>query len=325
MRHPPALEERDLSRVLRDRFGLEVRALTFLPLGEDGWTYRVDAQDGRAWFAKINQAPPAVSLEVTRYLCIEQGLDWIPAPLPTAGGKLYVEAGGLFVSVQPFVEGEILMSRPITPAEAGRIGGMLAELHGCAQRLPGNLRSTLPVESFARHQEMATKVVEAARSGELRGKTQRELASFIRARQVVIERVLADAQTLGRGARERAPLNVLCHADIHAANIIATPDGKMWVIDWDGIMLAPPERDLFFWCDTPEWLLVAAGYGLKEDFDRELVRYYQVEWVVQEIADYGENVFFSTLSPEQKRDSLAEFITLFEPGNVVDAALTATR
>ncbi|HMN60650.1 MAG TPA: phosphotransferase, partial [Anaerolinea sp.] len=199
---------------------------------------------------------------------------------------------------------------------------LLAELHGCAQRLPERLRSTLPVETFTRHQEMAARVVEAASSVTLMGKTQRELASFIRARQAVIERVLAAAQTLGRRARERKPLNVLCHADIHAANIIAAPDGRLWVIDWDGVMLAPPERDLFFWCDTPEWPLVAAGYEPIKGLDRELARYYQVEWVAQEIADYGENLFSSALSPEQKRDSLVEFITLFEPGNVIEAALT---
>jgi len=325
MRHPPSLKNSELTHVLRDHFRLEVDTLAFLPLGEDGWTYRVDALDGKAWFAKLNQAAPSVSLEVTRHLCHALGLDWIPAPLPAKGGELYLEAGGLYVSVQPFVEGEILMSRAILPAEAGRIGAMLAQLHGCAQRLPENLRSRLPVENFARYQEMAARVIEAAHSSGWRGKTQRELASFIRDRLAVIEQVIEGAQALGRRARERKPRNVLCHADIHAANIIAAPDGRLWVIDWDGVMLAPPERDLFFWCDSPEWPQVSAGYGLKEDLDRELVRYYLMEWVVQEIADYGENVLFSTLSPEQKRDSLAEFITLFEPGNVVDAALNAER
>ncbi len=96
------------------------------------------------------------------------------------------------------------------------------------------------------------------------GKIQHELTGFIRGHQQLIEQVITHSQVLGDEIRRRIPPAVLCHADIHAANIIADPAGRLWVIDWDGVMLAPRERDLMFWCSTPSWPDIAAGYGLND-------------------------------------------------------------
>jgi spectinomycin phosphotransferase len=42
----------------------------------------------------------------------------------------------------------------------------------------------------------------------------------------------------------RLPL-VLCHGDIHRGNLMQSP-GRLMLIDWEGMYLAPPEADLFF-------------------------------------------------------------------------------
>lgn len=44
---------------------------------------------------------------------------------------------------------------------------------------------------------------------------------------------------------------VLCHADFHDANLLIDPTGRLFIVDWDEIILAPKERDLVFVTDTP--------------------------------------------------------------------------
>ena len=260
-------------------------------------------------------------LSVTTYLREQAGLDWIPPGLPALDGSLSVAAGGMHLTVCPFIHGRELMGGPPAAAQVQLIGRMLARLHAAV--LPDHLRALLPVETYARHQETARRVLDAAGEEYPAGSVQSALAGFVRERFGQIEQVLSRARRLGEQIRRLDLARVVCHADIHAANILYDGSGQLWVIDWEGLMLAPPERDLFDWRDLEYWPEFQEGYASNREIDEDLIRYYGVEWVVQEIADYGENIFFLPLSEEQKANSFEKFSLLFEPGNLVEQVLHA--
>lgn len=321
MRFRPTLPDSTLACLLEEHFGLAPDGLTFLPLGEDGWVYRAHGPDGTSWLAGLKQEPARAAFEVASWLHDHAGLEWVVAPRPSLTGRYVVPAEEFWLTLTPWVEGSELMARGLFPGEGGHVGRLLAQLHAATSGLPGALRELLPQENFRRHREMALKVLRAARQPWPADSIQAALAELIEEKGVLLQQVLGEAQDLGeRLRREELPL-VLCHADFHAANILVGEDGRWWVIDWDGLLLAPPERDLSFWYDSPAWEEIARAYGLQHPPRRDLLKYYALEWVLQEIADYGENIFFLPFSAEQKADSFAAFRQLFAPGDVVEQAL----
>jgi spectinomycin phosphotransferase len=124
--------------------------------------------------------------------------------------------------------------------------------------------------------------------------------------------------------KERQLGFVLCHADIHTANILIDGD-NLFIVDWDQPILAPKERDLMFVVGngvmrSREEELFFEGYG-EMAVDCLALAYYRYEWVVQEIGDFGERVFLlPDVSDITREDSVKGFRQLFRPGDVVDAA-----
>lgn len=321
MRFRPTLPDSTLGRLLKEHFGLTPGELIFLPLGEDSWVYCVHCQDGSTWLARLKQDPGQGALEVSAWLRHHAGLDWVVAPCPARTGRYTVPAGELWLTLTPWVDGLELMARGLLPGDGEQIGRLLAQLHASTGQLPESLRRRLTQETFCRHRETALKVLQAAHQLWPADSIQAALARWIGEKEPLIQRVLQVADEQGERLRKQQTSLVLCHADFHAANILVGEDGRWWVIDWDGLLLAPPERDLSFWYDSPAWEEIALAYGPRALPQPDLLEYYALEWAVQEIADYGENIFYLPLCGEQKADSLQAFQQLFAPGDVVEKAL----
>ena len=61
----------------------------------------------------------------------------------------------------------------------------------------------------------------------------------------MIDRLVRRSEELGarirdREARGERSRRVVCHADLHANNVLVLADGGLAIVDWDEVMLAPP-------------------------------------------------------------------------------------
>jgi spectinomycin phosphotransferase len=110
--------------------------------------------------------------------------------------------------------------------------------------------------------------------------------------------------------------------------MLCSHNRELWIVDWDETMLAPKERDLMFVIKGIATGLVSAqhttsflqGYGAATINQRALT-YYRYAWALQDMAAYAEDVFFAPdLSDQARRSSVAAFIGLFEPGQIVAIA-----
>jgi spectinomycin phosphotransferase len=251
------------------------------------------------------------------------------APLPTRNKALSTPIDDRFTAIlYPFIEGRVGMDGGLSPAQLSRLGRILADIH--ASVLPPSLAATMRRERFIPLKgELAWSLHQEVSSTRYTDPIHEALATFWRQRSEEIEQILRRCTELGRLAQARRPTLVLCHADIHTFNVLVDPGGGLHIVDWDETVLAPKERDLMFLVQgaapdgAPDEVAFRQGYGPVTP-DPVILAFYRYEWVVQEIAEFGQQVLRSQEGSEITRlDGLRHFRALFEPGNVVASAYAA--
>lgn len=326
MLEKPALPDEMILAQLGEGYGFAFSSLEFLPIGNDAtsWVYRAQAANAD-YFLKVKRGtidPPA--LLVPRYLK-DNGMAQAVAPLPTQDGSLWKEVDDFNLILYPFIEGKSGMEVGLSETQWISLGHILKQLH--TTQLPEALARQVKHETLV---PMWGAMVEKldlliGESTQFDTTYANELAQFWRGRRDEIRRITTRTTALGQQLQQQTQEFVLCHADIHTANVLVSPDGTLHIVDWDQPIFAPKERDLMFMVENPEVDFFMQGYG-QTVIDPVGLAYYRYEWVVQEIGDYGERVFLSADSGEETLDdSVRGFRQLFAAGDVVDGAYEAEK
>ena len=333
MREPLKLAEHAIVAALQAHYAISITTLTFLPLGDDSASaaYRVHAADGADLFLKVRAGEgfsvPSLVIPDTLY---NQGVPHIVAPLPTISEALWVSVNDFALSLYPFMDGRMGADVGLSDPQWRAFGTTMKQIH--STQLTPDLLQVVRRETFIPSRRNVLTDLEAAiAKGDLVDPVQRELAAFRHARQDEIRTLVDRADALGRQLRQASLPAVLCHADLHTWNVLLDTAQQLWLVDWDETILAPKERDLMFVVGGIGRDLVSAhetscffqGYG-DTTIDPPALVYYRYAWAAQDMAAYGERVFFSPdLGEGTRRDALHGFEDMFEPGNIVDIALAS--
>jgi spectinomycin phosphotransferase len=331
MREPPVdLAIGVLGAALRGQYGLDLASLTFLPLGHDSsaWVYRADEVAGRRYFVKVRAGQlHRASLLVPHYRH-DNGVARVCAPLLTTAGELSGVTGRYALIVYPFIDGASGMARRLSGEQWRAFGATLRQIHDMS--VPPSLKAALSREQFAPSWVATVRQIDLLVDANLYGDPfAEEFANFWRARREMICTLVERAKACGQQLARRATAFALCHADLHTGNLLVGDDGQLWIVDWDEVLLAPPERDLMFIIGGISAALVTPdetrhfqrGYGQRA-IGPLAIAYYRYAWAVGDIASFGEQAF---LRPEfgelTRRAGLESFRSLFEPGEIVAIAL----
>jgi spectinomycin phosphotransferase len=134
---------------------------------------------------------------------------------------------------------------------------------------------------------------------------------------------VASLEKLAEVLQARTFPYVICHADLHPANLLCDRHGHVFVIDWDEVLLAPKERDFIF-LRHPQAEAFFQGYGQAE-IDWILLTYYLWERVVQDLIACAQDVCFKDDWGEEARADAAQlFHEVLEGGSsTINAAYAA--
>jgi spectinomycin phosphotransferase len=309
-------------------YGIEVIALTFLPLGADinSSVYKAKAFDQSSYFVKLKRGHHHDISVTILTLLHEAGIQQIIPPIKTKHGQLTAEIDDYTLIVYPFVDGENGFSRPLTADQWFTLGKMLKQVH--TFNVPSSVQSLVrreaysaqwreAVRSFYTHMEVKSGCDDIAT----------KLIIFMKEHEASIHRLVDRSEQLGQIIQEKTPEFVLCHSDIHAGNVLINKQGTIYVVDWDEPIMAPKERDLMFigggianvWNIPHEEDFFYKGYG-KTEINRTILAYYRHERIVEDIAIYGQALLLTIIEEDDRPEMYKQFKGMFLPLGVVDIA-----
>ena len=326
MHEQPGIPVEHLRACLQDQYDLIPITLEFLPLGLDynAGVYRVMSEQGTPYLLKVTSRPLyEPGFLVPRYLR-DQGITSVVAPYPTKSNALWTKLVDWTVIVYPFLDGDTSLTG-MTNKQWKEVGIIFKRIHQV--RLPPEGFSSLRKETF--DPPAYTRWVHAFETQHLHSRhggsvSERALrASWVK-HQSTIHTGVTSLEKLAEVLQSRTFPYVICHADLHARNLIRDRAGQVFVIDWDEVMLAPKERDFIF-IRQPQADAFWEGYGVIE-IDWMLLSYYLWERVVQDVIEDAQNVCFRDDLGEETRADVARLFHeyLSEGGSNLNAAYEAS-
>ena len=327
MLEDPKLDPDALKAALRSAYGIEASAMAFVP-GYDAHaaTYRVDGADDRLFLKVRFDALREATLDVPAAL-LEAGVPNVLAPIRTQSSALWAPMEGRSIVLYPFVSGSNAMDAGMTEEQWRTFGTTLRAVHD--SDLEGRFAGSLPTEAFSSAASAsAERMLALAERTSFESVAATRFADLLATQAGRIGAMLMRFEELAGALRERPLGRVLCHADIHAANILVTDDGGIMLVDWDGPMLAPRERDLLFVIgsriardvEPHEEAWFFAGYG-DVAVDPDALIYYRYERVLEDIAEFASSVLLDDIQAEATRDGQTQLVaSFFAPGGILETA-----
>jgi hypothetical protein len=257
---PDGLSENTLAAVLSRHWQVAASSLTYRPVGFGSHHWEVADAAGTRWFVTADElhhkrvglsesldnafsrlrAALAVAMDLRT-----GGLSFVVSPIPGGDGEPLVRAGDEFgVAVYPFVVGQSFgWGEFALPGHLDAVLDLLIAVHTAPRA--ARLRAMTDDYAIPHRDELEAAVdAVARRDGPEPGPFARPAVSLLAANRAPIRRLLARYDELAAQARSEPARAVLTHGEPHPGNTMLTPAG--WrLIDWDTVLVAPPERDLW--------------------------------------------------------------------------------
>jgi len=329
MLEKPTIADTMIIATLETSYALQAGQLTYLPLGADLNTavYRLETIDGRVYFVKLRSGEfnqPSVIIPDT---LADQGIAHLVRPLYTMHAALWANLEGYKLVLYPFIEGWDAYEQALTAEQWVELGATLRAVHDAA--LPPELSKSLPRESWpTRWRDSVFEFLRLVRQHTFAEPIAAETASTLISRHDQVLNLVQHTARLGAQIKSKSIEYVLCHADLHAGNLLLTANGDLYIVDWDTALLAPRERDLMYagggqmarW-HSPEqeqaWFY--QGYN-DAPVDAAILAYYRYERIIEDIAVYCDELLLTDRGGDDRQQALEWLLSNFEPGGVLEIA-----
>jgi spectinomycin phosphotransferase len=298
---PVGFDDNELYGALAEGWGIAAHAVDYLAAGFGSYHWIAADEDQQRFFVTVDDLEHKAGLgdtcdsvfaglrgafDTALALRSRGGLAFVVAPLPTLGGETVRRIGPRHsIALFPYLDGAAGdFSDDISGAHRADVVRLLAELHQSPPATsPVTRRVDLDFAGRAGLEAAMNDLDSTWRGGPFAEPARAWLAGHARD----LGRLVTDFDRLmgAVAASDNAP--VITHGEPHPGNILRS-HGRLVLIDWDTVALAPPERDLW---------LVATASGDEVALYAELTGHqvsqvamslYRLAWELTDVAAYIE-------------------------------------
>ena len=295
---PTDLSDGDLEEVIGLAWGVAVASLEYRPVGfgSHHWV-ATDNQSLRRFVtvdelsseSRIGDEVSALGLHLRRALEAATdlrafGCSFVVAPIPTRAGDPFVQFSSYSVALYPFIEGRSFsFEESFSEADRDQVLAAVLALH----RVPiAAIRPPESEEFVVPWLDQLDRSMHYGSEGGSNGPHAAVASRLLIDNEAEIRRLIVRYRALvAQYLSNPAPL-VLTHGEIHPGNVMETSTG--WeIVDWDTVLLAPPERDLWQLAQGGGSVLRAYGDATGTAPTEWLLDLYGIRWDLAEVASFA--------------------------------------
>ncbi|WP_299089586.1 phosphotransferase [uncultured Metabacillus sp.] len=310
------IDDRILMLHLHKDYGIQVVSVKFIPMGDSAYSYKVNCRNGDTYYLKLfahkNDRQRKAVEKLQNYLpliwTLHHGgfLTNITYPIKKQNGDFKTTYNDMTLVLFQFIEGETLAEAyPFSKEILEEIAKEMAAIH----QIPKDIaitsieRETFDI-SFESDLLKCISVLEGSAAKDC------QIIKSLR-EQVVLNKeqimyLLKLVRELRASALNENNDNVLCHGDLWGGNLILQKN-KLFIIDWESAMIAPPEYDLFGYISEEfEVFFTAYQKHIKHavSLNIDLLRFYSYRYHLRNLTNWLINILYRNTEETQNENDL---------------------
>jgi hypothetical protein len=295
---PTSLSDGDLGEVIERAWGVAVDSLDYRPVGFGSHHWVATDNLGVFHFVTVDELSSesrtgdevsVLGLQLRQALEAATdlrafGCSFVVAPITTRDDNPFVQFDGHAVALYSFIEGESFsFEESFGEADQDQVLELVVALH----RVPISAIRAPAADGFVvPWLDQLDRSMHHGKEGGSNGPYAVIASQLLIDNETQIRRLTARYQVfVAQHLKDPGPV-VVTHGEIHPGNVMLTSKG--WVIvDWDTVLVAPPERDLWRLAQGVASVLRAYADAVGTTPDERLVELYGIRWDLAEMASFA--------------------------------------
>ncbi len=310
MKQKPSIDDEELIELIRLKYNIDVEKLHFVPEGEVAYSYVVQTSTMK-YFAKLYETNNLTNKGIlnlesamnTVFQLNKEEINQIINPISNIKGTFRTTLENYSLVLMSYIEGKTVSEKLSKTKEfLKKMGKLLAEIHYTTNKIELKQSKFFTINIDFK-EDLLLSIKEVTTCTSSKDKNYIKLQSLVKPNINYILSSLIYLEELAGKLEQKDDFDlVLCHTDPNRNNVIIDKNEQIHLTDWDGIALAPFERDIWFFINEKHCESFIEGYKRVRDvtsINEDLVVYLFYYRVLDDLTDWIYRILFEDISEEQ--------------------------